>query len=383
MTKVAIIYDASYLMHGRRHEPLQDIPLLKGYNLINIVADETVTEILGKLKPDGAKTSKAADGAKTSKAASLARMVIADLKEGQTSRVTFREEAFAGTTDWKTGDRLGADSPVDKLLMGKAKALAEAGSYDAVLIASKDQGIRIDIVALRSKTRLPVFFIRDPRDRDVSFEVLRKHLAFGSSSGSWRPECVVEQPTAVRAYFSPAGPQKMLASIDLDRHTVRLWRFSDELLTGLVPIGSIRVADHVVSRCQFRPDGAMFLVCDPQPPVTMLWGPPAPGGGIADQPILQFEGGRFVVSRDGRLLAVLHRSGCRWIDMESREALRRQAPPPGPPEAFVSPNSVLMAKCWRRVVRRSTTLLSVTSTSTAYRVGSALPHFSQMMAGAT
>src|SRR6516225_5226229 len=107
MTKIAIIYDASYLMRAPPRALLHDHPLLMAYDIDNIIAEPTIGEVAGKLK---------AKDEPTRKNASHGRIMISNLTTAQTARTTYRTETLVGIEPYETGDPLGADSPVDKLI---------------------------------------------------------------------------------------------------------------------------------------------------------------------------------------------------------------------------------------------------------------------------
>jgi len=315
MTKIAIIYDASYLMRAPPRALLHDHPLLMAYDIDNIIAEPTIGEVAGKLK---------AKDEPTRKNASHGRIMISNLTTAQTARTTYRTETLVGIEPYETGDPLGADSPVDKLILGAGKTLAEAGGHDAVLIASGDNGIWRDALTLRSSTRLPVFCVRGPGAFDKSFDVLWHHLAFGSSSGHWRPDCVCDAPPEGRQpMFRPSvGADEVLASIDRDGRTIRLWRFAG---------GTLELIDSIktngVTRCELSPGGGMFVVGGG--PTTTLWYPPTAVGAIAHEPVFQFAGDRFHLSPDGRFLADFVGVGWRVTDLGRRETVRREGPSRG------------------------------------------------------
>jgi WD40 repeat protein len=255
MTKVAVIYDASYLMAEKGREHLHNNWLLRDCAVTNIVTRETVIEIANQLNKNKDEIKK--------KRAALARIAIANLMEAQSARVEYREETLEGMEPRADEHPLGPDSSVDKRLVSKAKAIAEAGVYDAVLMASNDHGIRVAIHKLRSDTRLPIFFVQNPRDRDDVLETLANHLRFGRSVGSWRPECIIERrvpATYNNKIFFTSDPC-MLANVQVDDRTVHLWRFMDDLGTKLDAVATLTfpVEDYAPQRA-FCSDGWSFVV---------------------------------------------------------------------------------------------------------------------------
>jgi hypothetical protein len=218
MSRVAIIYDTSYLMEGR--EFLHNVPPLQQCDVRNIIPPEVYTEIANHLRRGDPQKAAAATG----------RRRITELEEIETSRIQFirLEKPLRETiSPYSSNDPLGPDSVTDRLLVAYVQQLAHAREYDAVVLASNDDGIKRAVLEIRSSANLHLFVIKNPKIAEKQVELLTARIQFGLSSGLWRPRCLLEQPTTdrhIRARFYPAG--LMLASLDADEQGIHFWSTS-------------------------------------------------------------------------------------------------------------------------------------------------------------
>jgi WD40 repeat protein len=164
---------------------------------------------------------------------------------------------------------MGPNSPEDRLLVAYGAQLVASADYDAVAVASTDQGIRVAISELRTTTRLPIFFIdNDPKGRGRQLNLLRSHVEFGLSSGALHPKCLFEVATPKvqgQVVFSPDA--RSFASVDTDGGAVHWWNKST---AAGGPIGSVRtqsrweegqqkLKDFQFTQFMFAPDGKSLL----------------------------------------------------------------------------------------------------------------------------
>jgi hypothetical protein len=157
---IAIIYDTSFLMNGCHvdlslHLP-KDIPkedLNRTVSVTQVVPREVKEEIHRHFR-DPAKEGKA----------KRARAIVASLIGDDGNGFQLQEvELKSNTQPLASGEILGADSLVDRLILGYAVELLVNRGFLAVFIATADGGIKLDIAKLRKQEGCNLFVIEDPK----------------------------------------------------------------------------------------------------------------------------------------------------------------------------------------------------------------------------
>jgi hypothetical protein len=153
---IIVIYDSSYLMsHGPIVSELamtSKIPAVKrGCEVVHTIPEEVKLELLNHFS----------NPEKEQKARGARRIIAEIMRTCDLSdhNVRFQEvNLTASVVQYSSDDTLGADSMTDRLLMGYAKTLAESYRYTAVIIATEDGGIMIDVSQLRRATGLSIYY---------------------------------------------------------------------------------------------------------------------------------------------------------------------------------------------------------------------------------
>ena len=155
---IAIIYDTSFLMNGccldlSLYLP-KDIPredLDRTLSVIQVVPMEVKEEIHRHFR-DPAKEGKA----------KRARAIVASLMGNVGNGFQLQEvEIKSNTQPLASGEILGADSLVDRLILGYAVELLVERGFRAVFVASSDGGIKLDVAKLRKQEGRNLFVIED------------------------------------------------------------------------------------------------------------------------------------------------------------------------------------------------------------------------------
>ncbi len=190
---IAIIYDTSFLMNGccvdlSLHLP-KDIPkeeLDRTVTFTQVVPGEVKEEIHRHFR-DPAKEGKA----------KRARAIVASLMSDDGNGFQLQEvELKPITRPHASGEILGADSLVDRLILGYAVELLVDRGFFAVFIATADGGIKLDIAKLRKQEGRKLFVIEDfkpsPDLKTVLWQatqgvrILRKEIAAQAAAEACR-----------------------------------------------------------------------------------------------------------------------------------------------------------------------------------------------------
>lgn len=197
---------------------------------------------------------------------------------------------------------LGPDSEIDRLQIAYGIALLQRQSCDAVVLASRDGGIEMDVPLWRKETGLPLYCLSDPRD-EAQLCPLRELVGTATPEVEppaapgfppTEPTSVLEGPTApIRCIeFSPDGG--IVAAVSQDGQ-VRLWRVPNgEPLATLqypVPIEKLAFSANGGMAAATAADGATWVwrVADSHP--VALLQPPTPYKSLFD---VRFLGGELV-----------------------------------------------------------------------------------------
>lgn len=189
----AIIYDTSFLMNGccvdlSLHLP-KDIPKEELDRTVTVtqVAPREVKEEIHRHFRDPAKEGKA----------KRARAIVASLIGDDGNGFQLQEvELKPNTRPHASGEILGADSLVDRLILGYAVELLVDRGFFAVFIATADGGIKLDIAKLRKQEGRKLFVIEDfkpsPDLKTVLWQatqgvrILRKEIAAQAAAEACR-----------------------------------------------------------------------------------------------------------------------------------------------------------------------------------------------------
>lgn len=284
MSRVAVIYDTSYLM-ALRPLPHESVPHLRNWPLTHFVPEEVQEELeRHRTGPDERKRH----------AASGARKIVAQLKG-----LPLPQHRFEGTRA-DTGARaapaqvaqppasiLGADSRTDRLLVAVARRAVESGGFLLAIVATDDGGILNDVVDLRTGTGLPVYAASGPRDLLQSEAFLDRV----------RPRLLTTFEGHARGvtWLTMSSDGRYVASSGLDR-MILLWSIPERRRAG-----SIGPHAAPIYKLLFGP-AARCLASTHGDGTIKLWN--LPDGSPHGQPLSGCDPNFVLFSPDGRFLAV-------------------------------------------------------------------------------